>query len=305
MWTDVIGQERATDTLVRAAERPTHAYLLVGPRGSGIEAAARTFAALLIGAADDERTRRLVAARRASRRRRVRAGWRVVQGRRRPREGPPRSAPEPRSRVTARCSCCSKRRDCAVNQNGRRRERDAEDARGAARPHGRRARDRRAPTTCCRRSVRAASASTSIRCRTTRCGPRSSAKACPPRPPRARGVALGRSARARPRAGRPARRPARVVRPRPRPRSTAPARPRSRSRKSSMPRSSGAADAVARRHAEELAEFDAEMERLGYTTATHNACGAGSTSATSASCAGRASISCSKASPRSRPSTAT
>jgi DNA polymerase-3 subunit delta' len=60
MWTDVIGQERATVALTRAAERPTHAYLLVGPRGSGVEAAARTFAALLIGAGDDERARRLV-----------------------------------------------------------------------------------------------------------------------------------------------------------------------------------------------------------------------------------------------------
>ena len=41
--------------LQRAAERPVHAYLLVGPRGSGIEVAARCFAALLIGADGDER----------------------------------------------------------------------------------------------------------------------------------------------------------------------------------------------------------------------------------------------------------
>ena len=39
-------------------ERPVHAYLLVGPRGSGIETAARCFAALLIGADGDERVLR-------------------------------------------------------------------------------------------------------------------------------------------------------------------------------------------------------------------------------------------------------
>ena len=32
----------------RAAERPVHAYLLVGPRGSGVEDAARCFAAALV-----------------------------------------------------------------------------------------------------------------------------------------------------------------------------------------------------------------------------------------------------------------
>ncbi len=37
---------------------PSHAYLLVGPRGSGIETAARCFAALLIGADGDERVLR-------------------------------------------------------------------------------------------------------------------------------------------------------------------------------------------------------------------------------------------------------
>ncbi len=44
--------------LQRAAERPVHAYLLVGPRGSGIETAARCFAGLLIGAGDDDRVLR-------------------------------------------------------------------------------------------------------------------------------------------------------------------------------------------------------------------------------------------------------
>src|SRR6516164_6012044 len=60
MATEVIGQARALERLRAAAQRPVHAYLLVGPRGSGIEQAAREFAALLIGVADDERGRRLV-----------------------------------------------------------------------------------------------------------------------------------------------------------------------------------------------------------------------------------------------------
>lgn len=55
----VIGQNRAVAALRSTAERPVHAYLLAGPRGAGVEAAARGFAALLIGAAD-ERTHSLV-----------------------------------------------------------------------------------------------------------------------------------------------------------------------------------------------------------------------------------------------------
>jgi DNA polymerase III subunit delta' len=58
--TVVIGQERALSALRRAAERPGHAYLLVGPRGSGVEDAAREFAAMLVGVGDDERGSRLV-----------------------------------------------------------------------------------------------------------------------------------------------------------------------------------------------------------------------------------------------------
>src|SRR3954469_8024866 len=61
MFTDVVGQERAIATLEQAAQRPAHAYLLVGPRGSGVEDAARGFAAMLLGVADDERGRGLVA----------------------------------------------------------------------------------------------------------------------------------------------------------------------------------------------------------------------------------------------------
>ena len=60
MDTIVVGQERAVDALRHAAARPGHAYLLVGPRGSGIEDAAREFAAMLIGVGDDERGSRLV-----------------------------------------------------------------------------------------------------------------------------------------------------------------------------------------------------------------------------------------------------
>src|SRR4051794_1541861 len=60
MDTIVVGQDRAVGALRQAASRPGHAYLLVGPSGSGIEDAAREFAAMLIGVADDERGSRLV-----------------------------------------------------------------------------------------------------------------------------------------------------------------------------------------------------------------------------------------------------
>jgi DNA polymerase-3 subunit delta' len=60
VFAGLVGQDRTIETLRRAAERPAHAYLLVGPRGSGVEDAARGFAALLIGAGDDERGRALV-----------------------------------------------------------------------------------------------------------------------------------------------------------------------------------------------------------------------------------------------------
>lgn len=53
MWADVTGQERAVATLQAAAERPSHAYLLVGGRGSGVIEAARAFAGAVIGATDD------------------------------------------------------------------------------------------------------------------------------------------------------------------------------------------------------------------------------------------------------------
>jgi DNA polymerase III subunit delta' len=60
MWERVVGQERAVGLLQRAAERPVHAYLLVGPRGSGLEEAARCFAAAVVAPDDDQRVQDLV-----------------------------------------------------------------------------------------------------------------------------------------------------------------------------------------------------------------------------------------------------
>jgi len=54
-WDRVVGQERAVELLRNAAQRPVHSYLLVGPRGSGIEEAARCFAAALVAPDDDAR----------------------------------------------------------------------------------------------------------------------------------------------------------------------------------------------------------------------------------------------------------
>ena len=64
-WARIPGQVRAVAQLQRAATRPVHAYLLVGPRGSGVEEAARCFAAALIttdtsSSDDDERSWDLV-----------------------------------------------------------------------------------------------------------------------------------------------------------------------------------------------------------------------------------------------------
>ncbi|MEO1064222.1 MAG: hypothetical protein AAFZ07_22610 [Actinomycetota bacterium] len=62
-WEDVVGQGAAVEFLRRAAADPVHAYLFVGPAGSGKRAAARAFAAdvLARGAADPDRVRRLAA----------------------------------------------------------------------------------------------------------------------------------------------------------------------------------------------------------------------------------------------------
>src|ERR1700737_3665760 len=59
MWEKVIGQDRAVALLQRAATRPLHAYLLVGPRGSGVDDAARYFAAAIVAPDGDERAVRL------------------------------------------------------------------------------------------------------------------------------------------------------------------------------------------------------------------------------------------------------
>lgn len=69
LWSQVVGQDTAVARLRAAVATPVHAYLLVGPEGSGRRAAARAFAADLLvhGAGREpdaelvERTRRLVA----------------------------------------------------------------------------------------------------------------------------------------------------------------------------------------------------------------------------------------------------
>lgn len=66
LWGEVVGQEVAVRQLRAAVASPVHAYLLVGPAGSGRRAAATAFAADLLAsgldAAAAERARRLVAA---------------------------------------------------------------------------------------------------------------------------------------------------------------------------------------------------------------------------------------------------
>jgi len=50
IFRDVVGQEEAVQFLRAAATAPVHAYLLVGPRGSGKKALARAFAAAILSA---------------------------------------------------------------------------------------------------------------------------------------------------------------------------------------------------------------------------------------------------------------
>ena len=52
VWQAVIGQDAAVARLQALAERPTHAYLFVGPEGAGKEVAARAFAARLVSGTD-------------------------------------------------------------------------------------------------------------------------------------------------------------------------------------------------------------------------------------------------------------
>jgi DNA polymerase-3 subunit delta' len=54
VWEGVIGQDHAVAQLTAAVVHPVHAYLLVGPAGSGKRAAARAFAALLLSAGSHE-----------------------------------------------------------------------------------------------------------------------------------------------------------------------------------------------------------------------------------------------------------
>jgi DNA polymerase-3 subunit delta' len=53
-WADIVGQEFAVTQLQAASKRPIHAYLLVGPRGSGKRQLARAFAARLLASTSAE-----------------------------------------------------------------------------------------------------------------------------------------------------------------------------------------------------------------------------------------------------------
>lgn len=66
VWSDVVGQDAAVGLLSSAARDPLHAYLFVGPPGSGKRTALRAFAAEVLAAAapddDPDRHRRLALA---------------------------------------------------------------------------------------------------------------------------------------------------------------------------------------------------------------------------------------------------
>ena len=124
---------RPSRCLQRAAERPSHAYLLVGPPGSGVEDAARCFAACRARAGRRPRVRARVA-RGAPRRRRDRPRRHPDPRRGRP-DHPRRGLPQPgrghaqgdprvRGRAPQRAGC----------------QQAAEDARGASRHRAHRAR---------------------------------------------------------------------------------------------------------------------------------------------------------------------
>ncbi len=65
-WSAIVGQDRAVAELQAAVRAPVHAYLLIGPRGSGKRALAAAFAAALLSAdsvgAEVERHQRLAMA---------------------------------------------------------------------------------------------------------------------------------------------------------------------------------------------------------------------------------------------------
>ncbi|MDQ6837562.1 MAG: hypothetical protein M3137_04270 [Actinomycetota bacterium] len=60
LYADVPTQPAALAALTAAARRPVHAYLFVGPSGTGKRAAALSFAAALLGGSSDEAVRRRV-----------------------------------------------------------------------------------------------------------------------------------------------------------------------------------------------------------------------------------------------------
>jgi DNA polymerase-3 subunit delta' len=64
VWADVVGQQHAVAELAAATRSPVHAYLLIGPRGSGKRSLARAFAAALLseGRPDPDRDAQLALA---------------------------------------------------------------------------------------------------------------------------------------------------------------------------------------------------------------------------------------------------
>ena len=91
LWSEVVGQDAAVEQLRAAAASPVHAYLIVGPEGSGKRAAARAFAADLLAAGlDDRRGGARPAPGRRPRRTR-RSPWSSAKGPRSPRSRPTRS----------------------------------------------------------------------------------------------------------------------------------------------------------------------------------------------------------------------